>query len=204
MVFFRRLRSVFLFSELNVLAERVFVSVCGVGEVLFERSLRARRIIVSVRPGRGVRVAVPRRVSFKAARKFFDSNIAWTKKSIAQMQLREKNRIAAIEKLGEVDLSEAKQFLVRRVGELARLHGFEYGRVTIRRQKTRWGSCSAENNISLNSGLMLLSERTRDYVIVHELVHTIHKNHGKRFWRKVEKIMGDIKDIRRELHGHLL
>ena len=90
------------------MAERVFVSVCGICEVLFERSLRAKRVIVSVRPGRGVRVAVPRRVSFKAARKFFDSNIAWTKKSIAQMQTHEKKCAAAIEKLGEVDLAAAK------------------------------------------------------------------------------------------------
>lgn len=186
------------------MAERVLVCVCGIGEVLFERSLRAKRLIVSVRPGRGVRVAVPRRVSFKAARKFFDSNIAWTKKSISQMRTYEKNRIAAIEKLGEVDLAGAKKFLVRRIGELAQQYGFEYGRVTVRQQKTRWGSCSAANNISLNAGLMRLSARTRDYIIIHELVHTIHKNHGKRFWRKVEKITGDIKDIRRELRGHLL
>ncbi len=186
------------------MAERVLVCVCGIGEVLFERSMRAKRVIVSVRPGKGVRVAVPRRVSFKAARRFFDSNIAWTKKSISQMRTHEKDRIAAIEKLGEVDLAAAKEFLVRRIEELARLHGFEYGRVTVRQQKTMWGSCSVANNISLNAGLMRVTARTRDYVIVHELVHTIHKNHGKRFWRKVEKITGDIKDIRKELRGHLL
>ena len=120
------------------------------------------------------------------------------------METYEKKRTAAIEEFGELDITAAKEFLVGRVGELARLHGFKYGRVTVRRQKTRWGSCSAKDNISLNAGLMHLSERARDYVIMHELVHTIHKNHGKRFWRKVEKIMGDIKDIRRELRGHLL
>ncbi len=123
------------------------------------------------------------------------------------MKAYEKKRAAVKEKLGEVDVAAAKEFLAGRVGQLARVHGFEYGKVTVRRQKTRWGSCSAKNNISLNAGLMHLSERARDYVIVHELVHTVHKNHGKRFWRKVEKVMGDvgnIRDIRSELRGHLL
>lgn len=188
----------------DVLAERVFVSVVGVGDVLFERSLRAKRLSVSVRPGRGVRVAVPKRSSFAAAQRFFNMHVAWAKKSVAQMEAFEKKHADVKEKLGEIDVAAAKEFLVRRVGQLARLYGFEYGRVTVRRQKTRWGSCSEKNNISLNAGLMHLSERARDYVIVHELAHTVHKNHGKRFWRKVEKIMGDIKDIRRELRGHLL
>jgi len=186
------------------LGDRVFVSYSGVGEVLFERSLRAKRLCVNVRPGRGVRVAVPRQVSFAAARRFFDLHVAWAKKSVAQMEAYEKKRAAAIEDAGEVDVAAARDFLVGRVRELARLHGFKYGRVTVRQQKTRWGSCSAKDNISLNAGLMHLSARARDYVIVHELVHTVHKNHGKRFWRKVEKIMGDIKDVRKELRGHLL
>ena len=68
--------------------------------------------------------------------------------------------------------------------------------VRVKEQKTLWGSCSSKNNINLNYLLIMAPMKVIDYVIVHELVHTIHKNHSSKFWQKVETIMPNYKDTR--------
>ena len=70
--------------------------------------------------------------------------------------------------------------------ELAELHGFHYQRLSIRSQKTRWGSCSHKKNINLNCKLLFMPEAVTRYVMIHELCHTIEMNHSKRFWALVE------------------
>ena len=83
--------------------------------------------------------------------------------------------------------------------ELAKQYGYIFNRVFIRQQKTRWGSCSAKNNINLNLKLVLLPTRLMDYVIMHELVHTRHKNHGPLFWKELDKITGDAKGLSKKV-----
>lgn len=70
--------------------------------------------------------------------------------------------------------------------EIAELHGFHYNRLSIRSQKTRWGSCSDKKNINLNSKLLFMPEEVVRYVMIHELCHTIEMNHSNRFWSLVE------------------
>lgn len=96
---------------------------------------------------------------------------------------------------------KAKQFLVDRTRELASEHGFKIGRVTIRGQKTRWGSCSAKRSISLNYQLIKFRQELIDYVIIHELCHTRHMNHSKAFWNEVAKYTPDYKRLRAELRS---
>ncbi|PIE79018.1 MAG: hypothetical protein CSA15_04890 [Candidatus Delongbacteria bacterium] len=93
--------------------------------------------------------------------------------------------------LEKVLKGEAQDFLSKRVAFLANKHGFEYGKLSFRNQKTRWGSCSYKNNISLNIQLMRLPLHLVDYVIIHELCHTVHKNHSKQFWQLVYSILGE-------------
>ena len=83
--------------------------------------------------------------------------------------------------------------MTSRLNRLAKEHGFTFNRVSIRSQKTRWGSCSRNNNISLNIKLVLLSEAMVDYVILHELVHTRIYNHSKEFWLELDKYVGNSK-----------
>ena len=90
--------------------------------------------------------------------------------------------------LVEIYRLECKQYLPGRVRELARLHGFRYGRLTFRDNVSNWGSCSAEDNISLNVKLMKLPDELIDYVILHELCHTVEKNHSPRFWALLESV----------------
>ncbi len=96
-----------------------------------------------------------------------------------------------------------KKHLPARTNELAAEFGFAFGKVFIKNAKTRWGSCSKKNNINLNLHLMTLPQRLADYVILHELVHTKVKNHGKDFWRELDKITnGKAKKLDKELNKH--
>ncbi len=94
---------------------------------------------------------------------------------------------------------EAKDYLPARLQNLADYHGFRYNRVFIRNNRSRWGSCSAKNNINLNLHLMRLPGDLIDYVLVHELVHTLHKNHGREFWDKLGACINDPRLKDREL-----
>jgi len=83
---------------------------------------------------------------------------------------------------------EAKAFLPGRLTWLASEYGFRFNKVTIKNLKTRWGSCSGVNNINLNLHLMRLPDELIDYVLLHELCHTVVKNHGKGFWALLNKV----------------
>jgi len=90
----------------------------------------------------------------------------------------------------EVYRFEAKQYLPGRLHELAQKHGFGYNRVTVRNNKSNWGSCSSSNNISLNLNLMKLPDYLIDYIILHELAHTEVKNHSADFYRVLDRVTG--------------
>lgn len=83
---------------------------------------------------------------------------------------------------------EAKKLLPPRLTELAQKHEFRFNKVTIRNNKRNWGSCSSKNNISLNLQMMKLPDELIDYILLHELVHTEIKNHGPKFWGKLNVI----------------
>lgn len=97
---------------------------------------------------------------------------------------------------------EAKSYLPNRVKELANFHGFRYKRLTLRNNKTRWGSCSHDNNLNLNIHLMRLPNILIDYVIIHELCHTIEKNHGRQFWALVEQTLEYSKTYDKQLKNY--
>jgi hypothetical protein len=83
---------------------------------------------------------------------------------------------------------EAKKLLLPRLSELAQKHHFSFNKVTIRNNKRIWGSCSSKNNISLNLQMMKLPDELIDYILLHELVHTKIKDHGPKFWEKLNEI----------------
>lgn len=98
---------------------------------------------------------------------------------------------------------EARLVLPARLRSLAERHGFRFGRVQIRSQRSRWGSCSARNDISLNLHLLRLPDHLVDYVLLHELAHTVEKNHGPRFWRLLDAhTAGKARALDRELRAY--
>ena len=99
---------------------------------------------------------------------------------------------------------EAKSYLPKRLAELATKHNFTYQKLAIKNTKTRWGSCSFNNNINLSLHLMRLSEELMDYVILHELVHTKVKNHSKEFWTTLDSYCPNSKNLDRKLKSYSL
>ena len=97
---------------------------------------------------------------------------------------------------------EAMQLLVPRLDDLAKNNNITYHSLRVRKMASRWGSCSREKVITLNSFLVQLPWELIDYVIVHELVHTKHLNHGPDFWREFERIMPDAKKLQRQMRTH--
>lgn len=94
---------------------------------------------------------------------------------------------------------EAKEYLPERVQLLAQKYRFKYQNIYIKNNKTLWGSCSGINNINLNLHLMRLPDYLIDYVIIHELCHTVEKNHGATFWNLMDSILGNAKSLSKEL-----
>ena len=181
----------------------------GVGEISLVRSQRARRITLTVRPTGLVRLTVPCGVSRARALAFAETKVAW----IASARQRVAARQAAVPPLppeaGRERIEElrraARVDLPPRVERIARMFGFSYGRITIRASRTKWGSCSFRNDLSLSLYLMALPERLRDYVIVHELCHTIHHDHSPRFHALVDRCLGGQERVLdRELKSYVI
>lgn len=99
--------------------------------------------------------------------------------------------------------NEARRVLPKRLEELAEKHGFKYSNCSVRNSHSRWGSCSGKGNISLSIYLVLLTDELIDYVLLHELCHTVEMNHGERFWTILDKVCnGNAKEIRSRLKRH--
>ena len=98
--------------------------------------------------------------------------------------------------------TRAKRIIPQRVRYYADIMGVTYGRITIRMQKSRWGSCSSKGNLNFNCLLMRTPDEIIDYVVVHELCHLKEMNHSPRFWAEVEKIFPDYKERRKWLKDH--
>ena len=99
---------------------------------------------------------------------------------------------------------EAEEFVKDRVKYFSNKHGFKVGVVKVRNQKTRWGSCSQANNLNFNYQIIKLPSRLKDYVVVHELCHTKEHNHSQKFWKLVESIIPDYKELRKELKQRVI
>jgi predicted metal-dependent hydrolase len=97
---------------------------------------------------------------------------------------------------------EALRVIPERVRFYAPVVGVTYGRITIRNQRTRWGSCSAKGNLNFNCLLMKAPPEVLDYVVVHELCHRLEMNHSPRFWAQVERVLPDYKVSRKWLREH--
>ena len=190
-------------KEVSALPMRI-VEFGDLGAVLLAKSKKARRLSMTVRPDRGIRVAVPYRTSFKEGMAFLESNIGWARKNLDRVRRIERQHKTILSNLPPISRAVARGALVKRLDELAREYGFAYNRVFIRNQKTRWGSCSENDNINLNVNLVRLRPGLMDYVILHELVHTRTKNHGRQFWSQLDELVGDAKALDRELKKHVL
>lgn len=176
----------------------------GMGPVLFERSKKAKHLNITVKPFEGIRVAVPFGMSYQQAEEVLKSKRKWVEEHSAKAKQVEEEHEERKQERPEIDKKEARTKLVKRLEELAQQHDFQFNRVFIRAQKTRWGSCSGRHNINLNVKLVELPDDLIDYVILHELVHLKINNHGPEFWAELDKYVGDAKSIDKQLKKYRL
>lgn len=162
-----------------------------IGEVVFRKSLRSRSISIRVHPVKGVSVSVPYIVPYAAARLFFEARRGWILETMARQRDRYKDVKPASE--GEIEKlrRQAKAELPGRIAELAVRYGFTYNRVIIKHNATNWGSCSTKGNINLNLSIMRLPRVLQDYVLIHELCHLRHPDHGHGFHLLLEHLLTD-------------
>lgn len=90
-------------------------------------------------------------------------------------------------KVDEFLKNTASHYIVKRTHELAKIMNLEFNKITLRKQKTRWGSCSSQKNLNFNWRLVHFDTKIIDYVIIHELSHLVHMNHSRNFWELVRK-----------------
>jgi len=179
------------------------LQVPNIGPVVFVNSERAKHLSITIKADRTVRLTIPKRVPVRKAREFLRSKTDWIERHMLKLDklATERREIH----LPKIDRLEAGATLIQRLQELARLHNFKYRKVSIRNQKTRWGSCSGKNNISLNINLARLPAELSDYVILHELLHTKIKNHGKEFWAELDRYIGrNAKELAKKLRKYRL
>ena len=178
------------------------INIDGIGPVLFEKSKRAKRVVMSVITSKGVRVAIPTRTSFKKALEFVYLKKEWIQRHLVKIEQNENREKAFIDPFLAIDKADARKRLTARLYHLAIEYGFTCNNVSIREQRTRWGSCSHKNNISLNVKLVLLPKELIDYVMLHELVHTRKKDHSKAFWAEMDKLVGNGKKMSSKLKSY--
>lgn len=142
-------------------------------------------------------VRAPLRLSEAKIQKFVEEKQEWILKNLEKIQKRDaqKENVQKLSALERQHLqNKACVVIPRRVAYYAEKLGVSYGKITLRQQKTRWGSCAANGNLNFNWLLILAPPEVLDYVVVHELCHRREMNHSQAFWKEVEKILPDYRE----------
>lgn len=175
----------------------ITLNISKLDSVTFTRSPRAKYQRITVRPDKTIIVTIPRYGTLKEAKQFLKSKISWIQKHLQKIeqhaQLQDELNL-------DVDLEKTKNELFDRLDYFSDRYNFPYNRAAFRCQKTRWGSCSSQDNISLNVNIAFLPEQLQDYILLHELCHTKVKNHSRKFWAELDKYTnGRAKELSKEL-----
>ncbi|MGF0034688.1 M48 family metallopeptidase [Bariatricus sp. SGI.154] len=160
---------------------------------------RRRTIAIQVKADGQVIVRSPYSISKNQIDQFVKEKRAWILRQQEELQNAREKKTVITEEMRRQGVRKALEHIPERVAYYASIMGVSYGRITIREQKTRWGSCSDKGNLNFNWKLVLMPEEVLDYVVVHELAHRKEMNHSKEFWKIVEKVFPDYKERRKTL-----
>lgn len=163
-----------------------------------------KTVAIQVNSDLSVTVRAPYSASEKDIEEILKKKEAWISRHIEKIKkTKERFEAEPTEKLTREKVialaEEALKVIPERVEYFAKVIGVTYGKITVRNQKTRWGSCSSKGNLNFNCLLMLASPEVLDYVVVHELCHRKQMNHSKAFWLEVEKVLPNYKEVRKWL-----
>ena len=160
------------------------------------RSAR-RTVAIQITPDGRVLVRCPRNMTDAYIKGFVSSKAAWVEKHLSKYAGQDISPFTQ-EALRALSC-QAAQTIRQRVEHFAPIIGVDYGRIAIRHQRTRWGSCSAKGNLNFNCLLMLAPPEVADYVVVHELCHRKELNHSSRFWAEVVRVCPEYRACRKWL-----
>ncbi|MCR5823195.1 MAG: M48 family metallopeptidase [Lachnospiraceae bacterium] len=166
------------------------------------RIIRSKRrtIVIQITKEGKIVARVPRFMPEREIKRYAEKHGEWIEKNLAKILADKENAKPAFsdEEVREL-IKRARLVIPEKVVYFAELMGVSWGKISIRRQSTVWGSCSMNGNLSFNCLLVLMPESVLDYVVVHELAHRLQMNHSSRFWAEVEKIIPDYKARRKWL-----
>jgi len=150
-------------------------------------------------------VTVPARMRPEFVEKFLTEKFQWIQKKLAELKDRAAKRptLALVGSYLE-NKNQARDLVIRKIEHFNRFYQFGFNKISIRNQKTRWGSCSRRGNLNFNYKIALLPEKLADYIIVHELCHLKEFNHSRNFWSLVARTFPDYRELRRELKRYEL
>jgi predicted metal-dependent hydrolase len=183
-------------------------------QLFFVRHRKARRYWIRVVDDGRVRVTIPRGGSKRDALAFVERERAWIDNERRLHSERQARREAQRGADGQQPLrhrpppcdllARAKRELPARLLELAATLALTVNKVSVRNQKSLWGSCSRTGHISLNWRLVRMPDAVRDYVMIHELMHLKRMDHSRKFWRLVAAACPDYRELRRQLRGMVI
>lgn len=181
----------------------------GRGEIRISVIRSARKSLgLEVRDANTVLARIPTRVSDRELKAFVENHRSWILEKTAVMAECEENRKSTpappLELLSKTDRMKIQLKIGKRVRHYCEAMGVTVGYVTVKNQKTRWGSCSAKGNVNFNYQLAFLPDELLDYVVIHELAHRRHMNHSRAFWAEVEKYCPDYLERREQLKEYSL
>lgn len=151
-----------------------------------------KSVTIQVLPSGEVVVRCPQKATDKEIRWIVEAKADWIRTQLSELASKPAAPTLTAEQIRAL-AQQAKAHLPKRVTYFAEKIGVTYGRITIRNQTSRWGSCSDQGNLNFNCLLMLAPASVQDYVVVHELCHRKEMNHSARFWAEVAKILPDYK-----------
>lgn len=164
-----------------------------------------RTLSLEIKADGRVLVRAPLRLSEARIHKFVEEKQEWILKNLEKIQKRDEQKelVAKLPALERQHLqNKACVVIPRRVAFFAEKIGVSYGKITLRQQKTRWGSCAANGNLNFNWLLILAPPEVLDYVVVHELCHRLEMNHSQAFWKEVEAVLPDYRERRKWLRDN--
>lgn len=161
--------------------------------------IRAKRRSMSLKVENdgSITVRAPWNMPAREADYFVENHREWIRKRLREYERIRDLKPSYTEEERAAGKKRAKEILSEKCRVFAARMGVSYGNITVREQKTRWGSCSAKGNLNFNWKLILMPEEIQDYLVVHELAHRIEMNHSPAFWAVVEKVLPDYR-ARRE------
>ena len=172
---------------------RIFLD--GIGNVLVRVSQKAKFVRISIRNDCEILLLKPIFINLDDAINFIYKKIHWVEKHRKKISKQKVLRL----NLSSAELERFWNKTERRVLHLSQINDLSYQKLIFKTLKSRWGSCSSDNIICINNLVYYLPHHLKDYIILHELVHTKIKNHKKLFWEELEKIFQHCKSKRREL-----